>query len=611
MKVPCLFVPKYFEGYYCKDGNSVEGIKTENSRKVLQTISYAYPDGITAEEISQRINIPYDTVSASLTTLGSSGFIIREKHKLPGGRPKTYSKHIDSRAFKYYIENRNFALIEEEADQYAPGYTKYTSDFLYAWNALVEKHQQNEIYRLLINLLNGVMTKMIASNDPLLGFVIPMSERHRDGETSMLCKFCGINHEARDFIRAILLHLLDRLESTGPFIDFLQKNHFILKDSYGYNHLFEQAMNQQEPKKKQQAKEWLDNLEPDAKDTAELILKKKPSITGKELMDRVNIMTSTPYPDEDPGSYTTLNEHEALSIIAGELGLDPNVDTKLPDPQRQQNADIATSPFVKKIVEVEHSLTNRNVKVTINKVEFTSKYTRAFLKIENLRGHHESPVNFGFSAVLIQGKRQFGYVDRFKDVFPRDGNKEINLGSIPPGVEEQGVVVFQPVELTPDAPRTIKLRFDSSVAPFIFEVPLEEGEGERRPALVTEEFTTKVVEVNQTKTGGGIFVTLHKAEFSDHYTAAFLTVENKNSHDSEIIFLSGRIIQGKRQFGSTSEGPRYKHITVNIPGGIEERGVEKFEAIDNTGVKTKFEFQVVFVRTKEGYKFDFDVDVPR
>ena len=124
-------MPKYFEGYYCKDGNSVEGIKTENSRKVLQAISYAYPDGITAEEISQRINIPYDTVSASLTTLGSSGFIIREKNKLPGGRPKTHDKHIDSRAFKYYIENRNFALIEEEAHQYSPGYTKYTSDFLW------------------------------------------------------------------------------------------------------------------------------------------------------------------------------------------------------------------------------------------------------------------------------------------------------------------------------------------------------------------------------------------------------------------------------------------------------------------------------------------------
>ena len=101
-----------------------------------------------------------------------------------------------------------------------------------AWDVLVEKQQQNEIYRLLINLLNGVITKIIATNDPVLGFVIPMSESHRDGETmSMLCKFCGINHEARDFIRAILLQLLDRLESTRPFIDFLQENHFILKDS--------------------------------------------------------------------------------------------------------------------------------------------------------------------------------------------------------------------------------------------------------------------------------------------------------------------------------------------------------------------------------------------
>jgi hypothetical protein len=563
---------KYFEGYYCKDDKSIESISNESSRKVLQAISRSYPSGITQQEISNRTETSYHTITDALKNLLNSGFIKKEKNKkLTRGRPKGSADVGESRAFEYHIENRNFALNEKEDYQFAPGYTKYNPNFLYAWNVLVEEDQQNEIYRLLITLLNSVMTKITSSSDPVFGYVIPSND--------IPCKFCGVNHEARDFMRATLLQLLDRLECTRPFIDLLEKNKFILKDGYGYSHLLEQASNYQEPKKKQQAKEWLDNLEPDAKEMAELILKKKPSISGKELMDRVNIMTGTPYPvEEDPGLYTTLNEHEALSVIAGELGLDPNVDTKLPDPQRQQNADIATSPFVKKIVEVEHSLTNRSVKVTINKVEFTSKYTRAFMKIENSSGHHESPVNFGFSAVLIQGKRQFGYVDRFKDVFPRDGNKEINLGSIPPGVEEQGVVVFQPVELTPNAPRTIKLRFDSSVAPFIFEVPLEEGEGKRRPALVTEDFTTKVVEVNQTKTGGGIFVTLHKVEFSDHYTAAFLTVENKNSHDSEIIFLRGRIIQGKRQFGTTSEGPSYKHIKVNIPGGIEERGVEKFEA---------------------------------
>ncbi|PWU81162.1 MAG: hypothetical protein DLM72_08415 [Candidatus Nitrosopolaris wilkensis] len=312
---------RYFEGYYYKDDSSVAGIKTENSREVLQTVFRSYPRGITAEEISNQTGIRPDTVRGSLKTLENAGFIKRSKYKAGRGRPgKATDNPNESRSFSFHIENRNFALNEEDAYQYAPGYTKYNADFLYAWNVLVDEHQQNEIYQLLINLLSRSMTKISASNDPVLGYVIPRSESHRDGETmSMICKFCGVNHEARDFIRAILLQLLDRLELTRPFIDFLEENQFVLKNSYGYNRLLDQARNQQAPKKKQQAKEWFDNLETDAKEMAELILKKKPSISVEQLMDRVAIMTDTPYPDEeDPGSYITMNGYEALSVVADE-----------------------------------------------------------------------------------------------------------------------------------------------------------------------------------------------------------------------------------------------------------------------------------------------------
>ncbi len=600
---------KYFEGYYCKDSNSVEGIKTENSREVLRAISYAYPEGITPEEISQRINVPYDTVSASLKTLGRSGFIKRVKNKLPGGRPSTYDKHIDSRSFKYYIENRNFALIEEDAYQYALGYTKYTSEFLYAWNVLVEKDQQNEIYRLLINFLSTVMTKITSSNDPLLGYVIPRS--------GILCKFCGINHEARDLIRAVLLHLLDRLEGTRPFIDFLEKNQFISKDSYGYNHLLEQASNHQEPRKKQQAKEWLNNLTPDAKETAELILKKKPSTSGEQLMDRVNIMTGTPFPDqEEPGSYITMSEHEALSVIANELVVATNTNMKLSSLQgRHKSGDaqaVTGVNLAKKIVQVEQSLTIRGIKVTLHTVEFTTNFTRAFLKIENLNGPHSNLESFVLEPVAMQGKKQLRYISRFKKDFPQDGISEINCSPIPPGVEEEGVAVFQAVDFNSDSPRTIILRFDSTVSPFIFEVPLED-DVQARPK-VGEGLTNKVVKVERTRTGGGVHITLHKVEFAAQYTAVFLTLENKNNEQSEIFFARTecRAIQQKKQFGTTLTGPKYKEIKFIIPGGIEEQGVVKFETLDYNEEKVRFEFPVLTkTEGQKRYRFVFNVSIPK
>ena len=43
---------------------------------------------------------------------------------------------------------------------------------------------------------------------------------------------CGINHEARDFVRAMLLHLLDHLERHDKFTDFMKTNEFIDISTY-------------------------------------------------------------------------------------------------------------------------------------------------------------------------------------------------------------------------------------------------------------------------------------------------------------------------------------------------------------------------------------------
>jgi len=34
------------------------------------------------------------------------------------------------------------------------------------------------------------------------------------------CSLRGVNHQARDFLRAILLHLLDQLEENNKFVKF-------------------------------------------------------------------------------------------------------------------------------------------------------------------------------------------------------------------------------------------------------------------------------------------------------------------------------------------------------------------------------------------------------
>jgi DNA-binding transcriptional ArsR family regulator len=217
-----IFPMKYFEGYYCKDDTSVNGIKTESSRKVLHTIGSRYPSGITVKEISNQTKIPSDTVRGSLKSLEDAGFITRTRYEKSRGRPE--KSDDDDRSYRYHVENRNFALNKEGKYQFAPGYTKYTSDFLDAWSVLVEKNQLDDVYSLLIKILMRAMTKMASSSEPKLKQLIPNAEK------SMQCQFCGVNHDARDFIRATLLHILDQFETSSMFMDFLKEKQFISKD---------------------------------------------------------------------------------------------------------------------------------------------------------------------------------------------------------------------------------------------------------------------------------------------------------------------------------------------------------------------------------------------
>jgi hypothetical protein len=91
-----------------------------------------------------------------------------------------------------------------------------------------------EIHSLLVKLLDSIFSKIDSlSFDRKIKDLGPRLEsRRRGGESKdMICNYCGINHEARDFIRAILLHLIDGLETNDEYIKFLQDNKF-LKEGY-------------------------------------------------------------------------------------------------------------------------------------------------------------------------------------------------------------------------------------------------------------------------------------------------------------------------------------------------------------------------------------------
>ncbi|HEY6586952.1 MAG TPA: hypothetical protein VIY98_01565 [Nitrososphaeraceae archaeon] len=51
-------------------------------------------------------------------------------------------------------------------------------------------------------------------------------------EEGYCCSQYGLNHEARDFIRAVLLYMIDKFEQSKNFINFLKENELVTNDAY-------------------------------------------------------------------------------------------------------------------------------------------------------------------------------------------------------------------------------------------------------------------------------------------------------------------------------------------------------------------------------------------
>jgi DNA-binding transcriptional ArsR family regulator len=424
-----LSMGKYFEGYYCKDDNSVNGIGTDSSRKVLHTISRSYPFGITIKEISNQTKTEPSTIDHALKALEAAGFITKVIGKRSRGKPAQTAVQYNPRAYRYHIENIYSALNEDDEYQFAPGYTKYTSDFLYAWKILVEKNQLDGVYSSLIRILTQVMTKITSANDRIkkLG---PKTDKN------MQCQFCGINHDARDFIRATLLRILNEFERSNMFMDFISEKQFISKDIYDGHHL----LNQEKSKKEVQAKEWLDNLAPDAKGIAKSILEKS-LFSIEQLMSKVNKLTEQHFDQERLGKYTQMDEQKALSIIANELSINLDYASKLPQYQ--------STPAEISIIEVEQSQNKDGIKVTLHRIEIAAEYTAAFLTLENTSNNHDTYRLYHEGAVATQGDYELKVTSKGPSY--KSFRKNIQYGT-----KDYGAVKFERVHYNEP---TIKFEF--------------------------------------------------------------------------------------------------------------------------------------------------------
>jgi hypothetical protein len=127
------------------------------------------------------------------------------------------------------IENANRLFDPHEAKKKTrlpPGNVTYTEDFLKTISKLLEKEDQEEINDLLLRLMKKVYSIAIETKDPEIKSIAPSNK------ADYCCWQCGVNHESRDFLRAVLLYMIDQFEESKDFIEFLEKNGLVTKEAY-------------------------------------------------------------------------------------------------------------------------------------------------------------------------------------------------------------------------------------------------------------------------------------------------------------------------------------------------------------------------------------------
>ena len=225
----------YILGNYCVTDFDLEILHKNSNQDIIKTLLESYPSGLTAQEISKKTKLPIKTVYTQTKELFREHFINDSYDEpKPRGRPKKNDKHSSLNQRKSIImniENANslFASLfvdedEKKKTQLPPGNVKYSIDFLRTIPKLLAKEDQDEINNILLNTIKIIYRNAIESKDKDIQNSAPSTYKGQDKyKEDYRCSHCGLNHEARDFIRAVLLYMIDQSEQSKKFINFLKK----------------------------------------------------------------------------------------------------------------------------------------------------------------------------------------------------------------------------------------------------------------------------------------------------------------------------------------------------------------------------------------------------
>lgn len=120
-----------------------------------------------------------------------------------------YHKHLDP---------------EDDSDfTRAPGHVNIDTIFCKGLQHCINSKERDEFVIIGLGLVAKIIQRVAESPDQDIKKYAPHTHEER------LCSGCKLNHEGRDFIRAVLMYLIDELEAHPQYLDLLTSKGFLNK----------------------------------------------------------------------------------------------------------------------------------------------------------------------------------------------------------------------------------------------------------------------------------------------------------------------------------------------------------------------------------------------
>jgi hypothetical protein len=188
---------------------------------MLDVLLDSYPKGLDVKSIHEKSRLPDQTIYAQQDELYFNYFI----HQIDERSRKRHERH----ARKVIIDQVKGIYDEAEGKSsipLPPGNVFLDEEFKKVLCKLVDPEEHKNLNLVIVQFLQRICDRIRNHEDKEVRMWTPKKD------TEYCCTRCGLNHEARDFMRAILISLIDGVENNCRFVDFMKENDFITSEAY-------------------------------------------------------------------------------------------------------------------------------------------------------------------------------------------------------------------------------------------------------------------------------------------------------------------------------------------------------------------------------------------